>query len=50
VANIAGHLKGAGRDVRRRQIHHFLKADLEYGTRVAKALGLTAADAIAPGI
>lgn len=50
AANIAGHLKGAGRDVQRRQIHHFLKADLEYGTRVAKALGLAASDAIAPGV
>jgi catalase len=50
VANIAGHLRGAGRDIQRRQLHHFLKADTEYGTRVAKALGLAASDAVAPGV
>jgi catalase len=48
VSNIAGHLGGASLDVQRRQLHHFLRADPEYGARVAKALGLIASDAIAP--
>ena len=48
VSNIAGHLGRASLDVRRRQLHHFFKADPEYGARVAKALGLTAADVIPP--
>jgi catalase len=48
VANLAGHLGAASRDVQRRQLHHFLKADPEYGTRLAKALGMSAKDAIPP--
>lgn len=40
VANIAGHLSGAGREIQRRQVQHFLAADKEYGMRVATALGL----------
>ena len=47
VANIAGHLGGATRDVQRRQLRHFLRADVDYGTRVAKALGLAVEDALA---
>jgi catalase len=40
VANIAGHLKGASREIQRRQVQHFVKADPEYGARLATALGL----------
>jgi catalase len=40
VANIAGHLSRAGVGVQRRQLRHFLRADAEYGGRVAEALGL----------
>jgi len=46
VSNIAGHLGLAGRDVQRRQLHHFMQADAEYGGRVATALGFTPADAL----
>jgi catalase len=38
IANIAGHLSGADKDIQARQIQHFTAADKEYGTRVAKAL------------
>jgi catalase len=41
VANIAGHLGGASREVQQRQLRHFVAADKEYGERVAKALGLS---------
>ena len=40
VSNIAGHLSNAGREIQERQVQHFLAADIEYGTRIAKALGL----------
>jgi catalase len=40
VANIAGHLGGAGVEIQRRQVAHFAKADAEYGARVARALKL----------
>ncbi|HVZ74974.1 MAG TPA: catalase [Polyangia bacterium] len=40
VANIAGHLGHANREIQERQVEHFKKADAEYGARVAKALGL----------
>jgi len=40
VANIAGHLGKASRDVQRRQLSHFVKADPDYGARVADALKL----------
>ena len=42
VSNIAGHLSGASPDVQRRQLQHFVRADAEYGARVARALGLEA--------
>ena len=48
VANLAGHLGAASRDVQRRQLHHFLRADSDYGGRVAAALGLKVKDAIEP--
>ncbi len=40
VANIAGHLGGAAREIQERQLQHFLKADAAYGGRVAHALGI----------
>ena len=40
VANLAGHLGAAGKDIQQRQVQHFAKADAELGARVAKALGL----------
>lgn len=40
VSNIAGHLGGAGPEIQRRQVGHFVRADAEYGARVAAALGL----------
>ncbi len=40
VANIAGHLGNAGKEIQQRQVGHFWKADPEYGGRVARALGL----------
>ena len=43
VANIAGHLGAAGREIQLRQVRHFAKADAEYGARVARALGLEVA-------
>jgi catalase len=48
AANVAGHMRGIDRDVMRRQIHHFLKADADYGARVAKALEIDPGEAIAP--
>jgi catalase len=43
IANLAGHLGAAGAEIQRRQVEHFLRADREYGTRVAAALGLEGA-------
>lgn len=40
VHNIVEHLKNARKDVQKRQIAHFYKADADYGTRVASGLGL----------
>jgi catalase len=40
VANIAGHLGQARREVQERQVEHFARADAEYGARVSYALGL----------
>jgi catalase len=40
IANIAGHLGGARREIQARQVQHFVRADGEYGARVARALGL----------
>jgi catalase len=45
VANISGHLRKASREVQERQVAHFVKADAEYGKRVAHALQLTVDDA-----
>jgi catalase len=40
VSNIAGHLSNAGKEIQKRQVQHFTAADSEYGTRVARALGM----------
>jgi catalase len=45
VANITGHLGAAGKEIQRRQVQHFTKANAEYGAGVAQSLGLDAADA-----
>jgi len=41
VQNIVGGLKQVPEEIQQRQVGHFLKADRDYGERVAKALGLT---------
>lgn len=43
VSNIAGHLGMATKEIQRRQVQHFTKADPDYGARVAKALGIETA-------
>ena len=40
VENIAGSLKQTPERLQRLQVSHFLKADPEYGQRVAEAMGL----------
>jgi catalase len=40
VANLAGHLRQARREVQERQVEHFARADAEYGARVKAALGV----------
>eukprot|EP01096_Ripella_sp_DP13-Kostka_P003107 TRINITY_DN1444_c0_g1_i1.p1 TRINITY_DN1444_c0_g1~~TRINITY_DN1444_c0_g1_i1.p1 ORF type:complete len:501 (+),score=224.37 TRINITY_DN1444_c0_g1_i1:41-1504(+) len=40
VANLVGHLRGARIDLQIRQVRIFLRADREYGTRIAEGLGL----------
>ena len=40
IENIARHMRNVNADIQRRQISHFLKADIEYGKRVARALNL----------
>lgn len=42
VDNIASHLKNAQKRIQLRQTALFYKADPDYGTRVAKGLGLDA--------
>ena len=44
VANIAGHLGQAGREIQQRQVAHFARADREYGARVARALRVALAE------
>jgi catalase len=41
VANLARHLSGAPVAIEHRQVQHFMKADPEYGARVARALGIS---------
>jgi catalase len=38
VANIASHLRAARGEIQERQLEHFVRADAEYGARVAAAL------------
>lgn len=40
VSNIVGHLGGARSDIQQRMVKIFMRADREYGTRVAKGLGI----------
>jgi len=40
VHNIVNHLKNARREIQERQVKLFYRADPEYGTRVAKGMGL----------
>ncbi len=40
VNNIVGHLKRAKREIQQRQVKNFLRADREYGSRIAQGLGL----------
>jgi catalase len=40
VDNIVDAMKPALREIQLRQISHFYKADPDYGTRVAQALGI----------
>ena len=44
VGNITGHLRGAQKRIQLRQCAIFYKADADYGTRVAEALGLGVAE------
>jgi catalase len=44
IGNIAAHLGGAQKRLQLRQCALFYKADVDYGTRVAKALGLSVAE------
>jgi catalase len=41
VQNLIDALKPVKQDIQERQIDHFVKADAEYGARIAKGLGLT---------
>jgi catalase len=40
IANLVDNLKICNRDIQERMIGHFLRADEEYGTRVAQGLGI----------
>ena len=40
VSNLVGHMKAARKDIQERQVMHFYNADPDYGTRVAKGLGI----------
>lgn len=44
VGNIVGHLAGAQKRIQLRQCAIFYKADVDYGSRVAKGLGLDVAE------
>ena len=41
IANIVAHMASVPRDIQRRQIEHFRKADPDYGHGVAEGLGVT---------
>ena len=40
IKNIVGHMQGVRRDIQERSLKVFLKVDPEYGSRVAKGLGI----------
>jgi catalase len=40
IENIVNSMKGARRDIQERQLKLFFKVDPEYGSRIAKGLGL----------
>jgi len=40
ISNIVGHLKNAKKEIQVRQVKNFLRADREYGTRIAQGLTL----------
>lgn len=40
IQNIVGHMKGASEETQKRQLQHFLRADKEYGHKIAMGLGL----------
>ena len=42
IENIVGHLKNARRSIQERQIANFMRADAEYGRRVAEGLAKAA--------
>eukprot|EP00696_Hemimastix_kukwesjijk_P006812 gnl/Hemi2/18648_TR6171_c0_g1_i1.p2 gnl/Hemi2/18648_TR6171_c0_g1~~gnl/Hemi2/18648_TR6171_c0_g1_i1.p2 ORF type:complete len:489 (-),score=198.61 gnl/Hemi2/18648_TR6171_c0_g1_i1:90-1556(-) len=42
IANIVGHLKNARRDIQAKMVAIFARADPDYGSRVARGLGLPA--------
>jgi catalase len=46
VHNLVEHMKLARREFQERQIGHFLKADPDYGRRVAAGLGIEVAEAV----
>ncbi|EGG16996.1 catalase [Cavenderia fasciculata] len=47
VGNIVGHMKGVTvRDIQLRAISNFYKADKDYGTRIAKGLGIDINDVV----
>ncbi len=41
IGNITSHIKNANKEIQRRQIQIFYKADPEYGQRIAESLGIT---------
>lgn len=40
VDNLVDHMKGVKKEIQARQVQHFFRADPDYGTRVAKGLGI----------
>lgn len=40
IENIVDSMKPARRDIQERMLKHFFKVDPEYGSRIAKGLGL----------
>lgn len=40
IKNLIGHMQGVRRDIQERSIKVFLKVDPDYGSRIAKGLGI----------